>query len=327
MKRGLRQATLGVLAAGALIFTLSPDKKPSLERLCTPPLTAHYELRAQHQQAIPAKKQLREALLAQGHREGLIDSTLQAATLDAYVIDRYTPRTTTQRTRTPFQERLDNYLAHPNLQAVQEQLPYYTLQHLDQLLRLEEETGVDYRYVAAIHGLESRFGAFTGNHQLINTYLSRWHVRPGNRQVMRELNELLTWSDENGVDATQLNNIPASWASAIGGMQTRATNLRTIPGLNSLEDLTDAAKAQRFITDYLTNNYRWGASSNWRRSRGAPTHWNTGNGRAIRAYNNDAVYVNVVMHLAQQLPPSNQLTNAQTTPTQLPTRRHASARR
>ncbi len=276
----------------------------------TQTVTAHYEQRTALKQATPDKQTLREALTSHGLRASLIDSALAGAQLDERVINRYNkPRTTQYRSSDKsFEERVQAVINHPNYQRVNQQLPHHALQHLDELLALEQTTGVDYRYITAIHGLESRFGEVTGEHQLINTYLSRWHVTPGSRQVQRELRALLAWTDKNRVDATQLNTINSSWASAFGAMQTRAENLHLLEA-SSLEELNQPRVAHEFIATYLTQNYRWGANSNWRRTRNhQPLQPRSGNALAIQAYNNSDVYVQTIIHLAEQLPTSQELT-------------------
>ncbi len=90
--------------------------------------------------------------------------------------------------------------------------------------KLEQEYGVPARYIVAFWGLETNYGGYKGNIEILNALATLACDPRRSRYFTQELYNIFTLLDDQRVQASQLHG---SWAGAMGHMQFMPTTLIT----------------------------------------------------------------------------------------------------
>lgn len=183
-------------------------------------------------------------------------------------------------------------------------------EHKKDLLEAQLITGVDYRVLLGIAGVETRFGKILGEHNWVNVFATRyarggWNTK---KNAAFQLSEVLRWSEKKNMTIDELMEQKSSIAGAYGLTQFMPSSLNTLyvgeDGMIHTSDPFSWSDAFFSSANYLANNY---ASFNGRRYNGNwdPRYnhslpedpWDP-NYYSIFSYNRWDIYVKAVVEIA-----------------------------
>ncbi|MCX8194917.1 MAG: lytic murein transglycosylase [Candidatus Micrarchaeota archaeon] len=158
----------------------------------------------------------------------------------------------------------------------------------------EKKTGVPKEFLAAVLGIESKFGQITGNYPVLNLYLTYLENRPDKEKFAKnELAAFLRFCKKYEVDPF---SIKGSSAGALFPGQFLSSTLMSLDESKgaSFDEVSSFEKSVFMAAEYLkkagaTKEEGYGVGgSNW---------------KAAWRYNHDDRYARFVMELAQELKP------------------------
>ncbi len=184
-------------------------------------------------------------------------------------------------------------------------IPGYVEQNKEDLLEAQKKYGVDHRYIAAIKGVESRFGDNTGYFNLINSLYSQFNMESRRGFASDHMASLLRFSEKKDIPLEKLDKLKSSYAGAAGQGQFLPRSLES-KFVKVDDDLFTDRNFIFSIANYLSNNRANHPVT------GEPLRWDpdlnneelavrVGNYYAIWGYNRNVNYVKAVHELANAL--------------------------
>ena len=174
---------------------------------------------------------------------------------------------------TQYSRRIDDARVQGGVKVLREQASYFA--------RAEEEFGVSPTVIAAIMGVETRYGRITGKIRVLDSLATQGFDHPTrSRFFMGELAQFFAWCRDTGTDP---RTPQGSYAGAMGAAQFMPSNYRRLAldyDGNGRKDLWTLPDAIGSIANYFTN---FRPSQAWR--RGEPL--------AVRAHAVFAVPANI----------------------------------
>jgi len=163
--------------------------------------------------------------------------------------------------------------------------------YLDVLKKVEDEDGVDYRFVVGILGIETRFGDVNnlGTHNLVNSLVTQYVTTNRKSFAVREADYVLRLSKKFEEDLT---GVSGSFAGAIGVGQWIPSSVYNYSRISSIDDLFSVEGIIPSVSNYL-KLHDWDSSKNGESLSKGSRNW-----RAVRAYNHSDTYVKVVNEIA-----------------------------
>lgn len=163
--------------------------------------------------------------------------------------------------------------------------------HSELFEKIEVIYGIEPEYILAILRIETFFGEFVGKEPAINTFYTSFVRVPHERDdTAKQIEALLQYAIENGLDAEDVDSINGSSAGAIGIPQFMPASIKPY-AVDGNEDgrinLFTHEDAIASVAYYLLKN-GWGAPDKKRRG-------------AVLAYNHSSAYANDVFTFAHAI--------------------------
>ncbi|RBW66410.1 lytic murein transglycosylase [Vibrionales bacterium C3R12] len=161
----------------------------------------------------PSFEQYVEQLKQQGREQGISEQILSQAFADVT----YKPRAVKADRNQPEKKlTLDEYIprAVPDWKVKQAKNLYK--QHYAELKKIGDEYGVQPRFIVALWGVESNFGKFTGNYNVIDALSTLAYEGRREAFFRKETMAALTILNEGHIEP---ENLKGSWAGAMGQPQ------------------------------------------------------------------------------------------------------------
>jgi len=175
-----------------------------------------------------------------------------------------------------FNQEFTRYRRHIGLDKKKETITKFIEEHAEQLELVEESYGIPREIIAAVIGMESHFGKITGRHYAVNVYVSMYVVNYRKKFALSQLEELLRFSEKNGLDVFTYRS---SYAGAIGYMQFLPYSLNRWFVGNNVFDMDDSITS---VANYLAH---------FKKRQGTVE-------KALYRYNPSKLYVSAVLELA-----------------------------
>nr|WP_105902519.1 lytic murein transglycosylase [Vibrio gangliei] len=197
----------GLLLTGLLSFSVSAQDSDSSTDSATDVVQQEQDFQAYV-----------EGLKQEAKQKGITDATIAAAFKNV----EFHPRVVKADNNQPEKKlTLDEYIprAVPNWKIKQARRLYH--EHFDDLQRIGEQYGVQPRFIVALWGVESNFGKYTGNHNVIDSLATL--AFDGRREALfrKQTMAALQIIDEGHISA---DNMKGSWAGAMGQCQFMPTS-------------------------------------------------------------------------------------------------------
>ena len=199
----------------------------------------------------------------------------------------------------------EDYRERLGLDYLIQNISAYVNKNEEDLLEAQKIYGVDHRYIAAIKGIESRFGQNTGSFNLVNSLYSQFTLDHRRGFASDQLAALLRFSEKNDISMEKLSKKKSSYAGAIGQGQFIPSSLES-KFVKKDEELFSDKNFIHSIANYLANNrgrhprtrqpLRWDKKLN-----GQEMNMQEGNYYAIWGYNRSLFYVKAVDELANTI--------------------------
>lgn len=235
---------------------------------------------------------LKQELIDKGHNEELVLEFLSDARLNPRVDELF--RRNLLRSTDSGEVTYDDFASRIGLQELKDKSHQFVEDHKQELLQAEETYGVDYRYIVAIKGIETRYGAegSTGDYNLLNSLVTQYILSNRRSFSVRQLDAVLQLNQKYD---TQLQHSNGSFAGAVGVAQWMPFSLLHYAVLEDINDIRSTHKMIASTANYLREN-------GWRPSlNGTPIERGSPNWNAIRRYNHSSTYVQIVVDIAEQI--------------------------
>lgn len=215
--------------------------------------------------------QFRQEAVAEGISQELLDKALKDMQPDNEVI-----RLDMPKNQAEFAETFSQYLAK-RVNAARIQKGREMLQrHHDELERISKQYGVAPQYIVALWGMETNYGGYTGNKEIIRSLATlAWHGRDGtspNRAAFfrKELIAALKIVDQGHFT---LADMRGSWAGAFGQVQFMPSSFMNMArdgdGDGKIDIRNNLSDAFASAANYLAKS-GWADGQRWGREVKTP---------------------------------------------------------
>lgn len=235
---------------------------------------------------------LKQELIGLGHSEEVVAMVLSQARLNERVAELFSSNIL--RSADTGDISYEDFANRINLEELKQNSHGFAQEHMTELLQAEEQYGVDYRFIVAIKGIETRYGerGFTGNFNVLNSLVTQYVLTNRKRISVSQLDAILKLNEK--FDA-QVHTFNGSFAGAIGVAQWMPFSLLHYGKMERIEDITSTRKMIPSTANYLREN-------GWRPSlNGTPVEPGSRNWNAILRYNRSSTYARVVVEIAEQI--------------------------
>ena len=270
-----------------------PDPSPDMRHASS---AMHHTLRLFETEYGPEKAErlteLKQELVSRGHSETTVIELLSGARLNERVAELF--QRNLLRSTDSGEVSYEDFARRIGLDQLKADSHPFAEEHKEELLAAEAEYGVDFRYIVAIKGIETRYGERTaqGDYNLLNSLVTQFVLSNRRSFSVRQLDAVLQLNDQ--YDA-QIHRFNGSFAGAIGVAQWMPFSLLHYGVMESIDDITSTRKMIPSTANYLREN-------GWRPSlNGQPVTQGSPNWRSILRYNRSQTYVRVVTEIAEQL--------------------------
>lgn len=235
---------------------------------------------------------LKQELTGLGHSEQVVSNVLSQARLNERVAELFSNNIL--RSADTGDISYEDFASRINLDELKEKSHGFAEEHREELRLAEEIYGVDFRFIVAIKGIETRYGerSFTGNFNLLNSLVTQYVLTNRKRFSVQQLDAVLKLNEK--YDA-EVHTFYGSFAGAIGVAQWIPFSLLHYGKMEHISDITSTRKMIPSTANYLKEN-GWRASLN-----GTPVEPGSRNWNAILRYNRSSTYARVVVEIAEQL--------------------------
>lgn len=248
----------------------------------------------------PAKQDstLQQRLVAQGHDEAVVQELFDEP-INQTVVDRFTANPEKDgREGELTQEEYNEVLG---VSELKDRLPEVIQNNRESLQEAYEEYGVDPRYIAAILGVETRYGDITGSIDVTQAYRTIHNEVPRRQEfALNQAECLVELAEEYGVET--VDEWEGSYAGAMGYGQFIPCSVEGYYE-GELHDMDDAIES---IANYLRNVDQvyppTGEPARWDPAHNGEPLTEDGNYLAIWAYNRSSFYINAVDEVASSVP-------------------------
>ena len=175
-----------------------------------------------------------------------------------------------------FNEEYEKYKVRVGFDKKKNAIALFMQEYSEYLSLSEKKYDIPKEVIAAVIGIESEFGKYTGTHYAFNIYVSMYIKNYRKDFAFLQLEELLKFSERTKIDVYELNS---SYAGAIGFMQFLPYSLNRWFVGNNVNDMIDNISS---VANYL---------SHFMKEKGTLEE-------AIYSYNPSKFYVKTVSELA-----------------------------
>lgn len=195
----------------------------------------------------------------------------------------------------------EEYNQRIGLDTLKNRLPDFIDDHRQALTTAQDKHGVDARYIAAIHGVESSYGDNTGYMRVKDALKSIHNTVPRKRDfALRHADCLVDLVKQHDVD---VDSLEGSYAGAFAPAQFLPCSAESFYN-DGVQDIDSSIHS---VADYLRNN-QLEYPETGEPARGDPRHnlepvTMQTNGVALWAYNRSEAYRKAVTELAESVPP------------------------
>lgn len=235
---------------------------------------------------------LKQELIDKGHDEELLSGFLSEARLNERVVELF--RSNLLRSTDSGDISYEDFAKRINIDDLKEKSHQFVADHREELLLAEEIYGVDYRFIVAIKGIETRYGErnSTGNFNLLNSLVTQYVSANRKRFSVSQLDAVLQLNNKYNAEVQHVNG---SYAGAIGVAQWIPFSLLHYGKMEDINDITSTRKMIPSTANYLSEN-GWRSSLN-----GTPVEPGSRNWNVILRYNRSNTYARVVVEIAEQI--------------------------
>lgn len=202
--------------------------------------------------------ELRTEALEKGIGQATVDAALTSVELNPRVVE-------LDRRQPEFTITFNEYLTTRASETRIERGLVRMAEHREGLRAVAVDYGVQARFIAAIWGLETNYGAFSGGYSVIQSLVTLAHDRRRSSFFRNELFSALKILDEGHID---LENMKGSWAGAMGQGQFMPTSweeyARDFNGDGRRDIWTTEVDVFASIANYL-KRYGWREDMTWGR--------------------------------------------------------------
>jgi lytic murein transglycosylase len=228
----------------------------------------------------------KRAAVAQGVSQRTVSAALDGVTPNPEVLR-------LDRNQTAFRLSFEEFARQRVTQGRINQARQRMRQHADLLVRIEQRFGVPPEMLMAIWGMETDFGAVTGNMSVVRSLATLGHDCRRTEMFQSNLMAALRIIDRGDLS---MQDLRGAWAGEIGQAQFLATSYERFAvdfDGNGRRDLI------RSVPDVLASIANYLASHGWR--RGEPWDEGTHNFTVLREWNRASVYQRALALFANRL--------------------------